>query len=269
MRRCVAVREVAETLGIQYKSARNLLKRLERRGLLVKKEVGRVAMYCGDASLVGSLLSKKRNRKVKGWERLTAARDLLRGEGCVSTYALRVALGVNNEEARYVATQLVEEGEAVGVVVGRTAVWCRDCAAAEELITRLREAVHRLAVGNRMKYVTPAKILRVVQNDREVYAFFGRFIPISRIDKYFSPVALAFADGLLRLLYGEPMRRMRRKTVYVVSQPRQLEIDIRDRIDKNIIRVNLPDDLATTLQGVDVNEVVVQALEQLLARFRT
>jgi ribosomal protein S25 len=269
VRRCVAVREVAETLGIQYKSACNLLKRLEKRGLLVKKEVGRVAVYCGEPSLVESLLNKKRNRKVKGWERLTATRDLLRREGCVSTYALTKRLGLNSEEARYVAAQLVEEGEAVGVIIGRTAVWCRDRAAVEELMTRLKETVHKLAVGNKMKYVTPAKILRVVQNDREAYALFSRFIPLSRIDRYFSPVALAFADGVLRMLYGESVHT-RRKAIYFVSQPRAVaEINIRDSIDKKTVSVSVPDDLAAALQGVDVEDLTLQAIEQLLTRYRT
>jgi len=268
MRRCVTVREVAETLGIQYKSARNLLKRLEKRSLLAKKAVGRIAVYCGETALVESLLTKKRNRKVKGWERLTAARALLQREGCVSTYALRKALGVNSEEARYAAAQLVAEGEAVAVVIGRTAFWCRSRAAAEALVERLRETVHRLALSGGMKYATPNKILRIVQKDREAYALFSKFIPLSRMDEHFSPVALAFADGVLRLLYGEPMHRMRRKTVYVVSQPRLLEIDIRDRVDKDVVSVNIPNDLATALSGVDVDEVVIQAIEQLLQRYR-
>jgi len=271
MRRCVTVREVAETLGIHYKSARNVLKRLERRGLLKKeKAVGRVAVFCAeDGAVVESLLSKKRNRKVKGWERLTAARVLLRREGCVSTYALRRELGADSEEARYTAVQLVEEGEAVAVVVGRTAVWCRDRAAAETAVERLREAVHRLAVANSMRYATPSKVLRAVQGDREAYALFSRFIQLSRTDARFHAAALAFINGVLRLLYGEPMRRMRRKTVYAVSQPRPLEIDIRDRVDKSVISVSVPGDLAAALSGADVNEAALQALEQLLQRYRT
>jgi sugar-specific transcriptional regulator TrmB len=269
MRRCVTVREVVEALGIQYKSAHRLLKRLEKRGLVVKKAVGRTAMYCAeDGAVVESLLNKKRNRKVKGWERVMAARALLKKEGCVSTYALRRELGVGNEEARYTAAQLVSEGEAVAVVIGKTAIWCRRHDEAVALVERLREAVHRLATANNMRYATPTKILRAVQNDKETYALFSRFIPLSRIDTRFKPVALAFADGVLRLLYGEPMHRMRRKTIYAVAQPRKLEISIRDRVDKNIISVNIPDDLATALQVADVNEVVLQAIEQLLARYK-
>jgi transposase len=267
MSRCVSVREVAESLGIKYKSARNLLKRLERRGLLAKKYIGRVAMYCGDA--VESLLNKKRNRKVKGWERLTAMRALLQREVCISTYALTKALGVNSEEARYTAMQLVEEGEAVVVVVGRTAIWCRSRADAEAFVERLREAVHRLAVENKMKYATPAKILCAVKSDREAYALFSKLIPLSRMEERFSAVALTFADGILRLLYGEPASRMRRKTVYVVSQPRRLEIDVKDRVDKNIISVKIPDDLAVAMRDDDVNEIVLKALAQLLARYKT
>ena len=268
MRRCVTVREVAQTLGIQYKSARKLLKRLERRGVLNKKTVGRVAMYCGDASLVESLLLKKRNRKVKGWERLTVGRALLRREGCVSTYALRVALGVGSEEARYTAAQLVEEGEAVGVVVGRTAIWCRDRAAAEETIARFRETIHRLAVENGMRYVTPTKILQVALRDRDAYELLSRFVPLSRGMERFPPLVLTFVRDILESLYGEPMK-LRRKTVYVVSQPRKdYTVNVTDSVDKHVVRVNLPDDLATALQGVDVEDLTLQAIEQLLQRYR-
>jgi len=156
----------------------------------------------------------------------------------------------------------------VAVVVGRTAVWCRDRVAAETLVERLRGAVHRLALSNNMRYATPAKILHAVQKDREAYALFSKYIPLSRIDARFSAVALAFADGILRLLYGEPLRRMRRKTVYAVSEPRAPEIDIRDSVDKMTVSVNIPDDLATALSGADANEVVLQAIEELLQRYR-
>ena len=264
--KCVTVREVAQRLGMRYKSAHKLLKRLEKRGLLFKKFVGRVAMYCGDA--VESLLNKKRNGKVKVLDRLVTARALLQREGCVSTYALAKSLGADSEEARYVALQLVEGREAVFVVIGRTAIWCRSRAEAEALVERLRETVHRLALSNNMKYATPSKILCAAQRDRDAYLLFSKFIKLSRIDDRLSAVTLAFADGILRLLYGEPMSHMRRKTVYFVSQPLTLEVDIRENIDKKTVSINIPDDLVTALQGVDVKDSVLQAIEQLLARYR-
>lgn len=266
---CVSVREVAETLGIQYRSAHKLLRRLEDRGLLKKKFVGRVAMYCGDKQLVESLLMKRRNRKVKGVERMAATRVLLQREGCVSTYTVRMALDVRTEIAVYTMRQLAEEGEAVEVVIGRTAIWCRSQREAESIVEQLRNVVHRLALSNNMRYATPTKVLRAVQGNREAYTLFSKLIPINRIDKYFNPVALAFADGILQLLYGEPILRGKRKTVYVVTQPRELVIDVREHVDKKMVSINLPDDIVSVLRGADVNETVLQAIEQLLQKYRT
>jgi hypothetical protein len=45
-------------------------------------------------------------------------------------------------------------------------------------------------------------------------------------------------------------------------------LDIRDGADMHTVQVELPSDLAEALQG-DVNEIVLQALEQLLARYRS
>jgi hypothetical protein len=45
-------------------------------------------------------------------------------------------------------------------------------------------------------------------------------------------------------------------------------LDIRDGADMHV-QVELPSDLATMLSGADVNEIVLQALEQLLARYRS
>lgn len=269
MSRCVTVREVAESLGMRYNSAYKLLRRLEGRGLLRKKFIGRVAMYCGDEQLVDSLLMKRRNSKVKGVERMAETRVLLARWGCVSTYTVRRALNVSMEMADYVMRQLMEGGEAVEVVIGRTAIWCRSRAEAETFVERLRDTVHRLVTSNNMRYATPTKVLRAVLGDREAYALFSRLIPISRLDERFTPVALAFMNGILRLLYGEPALRGRRKTVYVVTQPRELIIDVRERVDKKTVSINLPDDLATALQGGDVDQVVLHAIEQLLARYRT
>ncbi|MEM0468853.1 MAG: hypothetical protein QXT27_06635 [Pyrobaculum sp.] len=216
--RCVTVREVAEALGTHYLSAYILLRRLEKRGLLSKKSIGRAVMYCGD--VVGSLLNKKRYSRVKVLAKLAAVRDILQREGCVSTYTLTKMLGVSKGKARRLAMHLVEGGEAVSVVIGKITIWCRSHAEAEALVERLRNTVHRLATANNFRYVTPSKILRAVKNDNEAYSLFSKFIKLSRTDERFSAVALAFADGVLRLLYGEPAMRTSRNVVYTVSQPR-------------------------------------------------
>ncbi|MEM4819664.1 MAG: hypothetical protein QXQ91_05095 [Nanopusillaceae archaeon] len=258
--------EVAKALGTRYSSAYILLRRLEKRGMLSKKFFGRAIMYCGD--IVEQLLNKKRNITVKVLVKLAAVREILQSEGCVSTYTLAKMLGVSRGNVRHMAIHLVEGGEAVSMVIGKITIWCRRRAEVEALVERLRNTVHRLATANNFRYVTPSKILRAVKNDKEAYSLFSKFIRLSRIDERFSGVALAFADGVLRLLYGEPAARTSHKTVYIVSQPRVLEIDVRDSIDKKYVSVTIPDDLAEALQG-DTEKVILRALEQMLQKFRT
>ena len=268
--RCVTVREAAQRLGTSEESARKRLKMLERRGVVEKKLVGRVAIYCvkeGAQLPLPPLPFKRPGPGEKTRRRMEKALEFVAREGCVTTSALRMALNVGYSQVKHVMQYLLAEGRIVEVVVGKTALWCRDREAAEELIAKLREAAHRLA--SRGRYITPSRLLQMVRRDKEAYALFTKFVKLSRIDGgYINPVALAFADSVLASLYGEPMRRMRRKTVYVVSQPRQLEISTRNGADKETVRVNVPDDLAAALEGVNVDEVVYQALEQLLQKYR-
>jgi hypothetical protein len=110
----------------------------------------------------------------------------------------------------------------------------------------------------------------MVQMDKEAYALFSRFIPLSRIagDRLL-PVALSFANSILASLYGEPVIYAPNRRIYFVAQPRQdlRGVTIRDEAQHMLINVALPDDLAEALRGVDAEEVVLQAIEQLLARY--
>lgn len=264
--KCVTAREVARRLGISEGSARKRLRRLEDSGVVEKKFVGWTAVYCvKEGAQLPPLLT--RGPRVETLRRMDQIVDLLTREGCISSSALCKTLGLGHTTVRYITAILLSQGRTVKVIVGKTAIWCRDRETAEELVARLREAAHRLA--SRGRYITPSRLLQMVRRDKEAYGLFTKFIKLSRIDGgHIGPVALAFASSILASLYGEPMR-LRRKTVYVVSQPRPLEIGKRDTADKETVRVNLPDDLAAALQGADVNQVVLQALEQLLTRYRT
>jgi hypothetical protein len=205
---------------------------------------------------------------VKTRRRIKQVCEILSREGCVPTAVLVDVFSLDSGSVFHLMRRAIERGCAVKAAVGNTALWCGSRDAAEELMMRLRETVHRLAISNKMRYATPAKILRSVLRDRDAYALLSRFVALRRSVARFPPAALKFVDSILRSLYGEPIR-YRRRTVYIVSQPRDYTINITDSVDTHIVQVKLPDDLAAALQGANVDEVVNQALEQLLARFRT
>jgi hypothetical protein len=85
-----------------------------------------------------------------------------------------------------------------------------------------------------------------------------------------NPTALEFVDSILRSLYGEPIKYANNKHVYFVApQPRaEHGIEIIDHVDVQVVTVSLPSDLAAALQGADINKSVLQALEQLLQRYK-
>ena len=61
----------------------------------------------------------------------------------------------------------------------------------------------------------------------------------------------------------------RRAVIYCVrGDGGRGDIKIVDSAETHTIRVNLPSDLAAALEGADVNETVLQALEQLFQRYR-
>jgi ribosomal protein S25 len=265
--RCVTVRELMQRFGISKTTARKRLRRLERRGLVERRHVGRTVLYCAREGVQVATSPQPLGLVARTRRRMEEAAEVVVREGCVTTATLIQKCGVSHTQAFYVLRLLQWEGRVVETVVGNTALWCRDRATAETFVERLREAVHRLALSNNMRYATPTKILRAVQRDKDAYALFSQVVPLGRADDNFSPAALAFANSLLHALYGEPVARNRRKTVYIVAQPRAPEIAVRD-LDKKTITVDIPHDLATALRDADVNEVVLQALEQLLARYR-
>jgi len=220
--RCVTVRELMQRLGISKATARKRLRRLVRRGLVERRWVGRVAVYCAKEGVEARSPPPSRppGPTPKTRRRMEEALEVVVREGCVSTSALSRKLGVSHTQAFHVLRLLQAEGRIVEVAVGATALWCRDRATAEELIRRLRDAVRRLVALNNFRYVTPSKALQAVRADKKMYAFFSRFIPLSRLDgDGFSPTALAFMSHILRSLYGEPLKYSNNKPVYIASPP--------------------------------------------------
>ena len=270
--RCTTAREVADRFGFVRKSAYSRLERLARLGVLEKRPLGkRAVVFCvkEGAELPPRRRSRRTNAKVQ--ERAERVLSLLSREGCASFRGLSMALGVGHTPVRYVMRLLLSRGRAAEVIIGKTAIWCRDREAAVELVERLRETVRRLTAG--FRYATPSRVLHMIAQDREAYALFSRFVSLRPamygLREYFPPQTLAFVDSILSSLYGDPMRYSPHKNVYTVAQPRQGlgGIVIRGEADVEKVEVSLPDDLAEALRGTDAEEVVLQAIEHLLARY--
>ncbi len=276
--RCATALEIAGKLGAPRKVVQTYLNRLAARGVIERRVLGRRAViYClredeedsrkpGNPPPVGG-------RRVTGLyaktrERLTRTLEILQRDGCISVGALMRTLNVTHTKAYHMMHVLLSLQRGVKVVIGKTAVLCRDRAAAEEAIARLREAIHSLAVGNRMKYATPKKILQIATRDRNAYELLSRYIPLKRNADKFPPLALTFVKDVLESLYGEPLRRRNGRVYVVTPQPRpEHGFEIIDSVDRYTLAVSLPDDVVA-LQGADVNDVALQALEQLLQRYR-
>jgi hypothetical protein len=283
------------------------LNRLAARGLVEKRRLGRRAvMYCmkkdGEgvghdslASTGGRRLEEQRVEEetallrragrsgdgagrsgdgayklhTKTRKRLAQAEKLLGREGCISVGTLMRMLNVTHSKAYHVLRVMLLSRQGVKVMIGNTAVLCRDRAAAEEAVARLRETVHRVVVKNDMRYATPTKVLQAMLRDREAYELLSRFIPLRRNMERFPPLVLTFINDVLQSLYGEPLRRRNGRVYAVAPQPRaEHGFEVVDSVETHVVRVSLPDDIAAALQG-DANEAVLQALEQLLTRFRT
>ena len=264
--KCATAKEVAARLGVAYATARTYLERLVTNGLAEKKMVGRAALYCAakeDVEPRGVYALRTETRM-----RLSRVEEILRIYGCVSVTVLARELRVSHRQAYHMLNVMLLMGKGVKMVVGKTAILCRDRKAAEDTIARLRETLHRLAVENKMKYATASKVLRAALRCKDAYELLSRFVTLRRNMEHFPPVALAFVDAILKSLYGEPALRQHRRLIYV-TQPRQnAGIEIIDSVDGYRLYVNLPDDLAAALRNVDAKQVILRALEQLLQRYK-
>jgi len=265
--RCVAVREVAERLGISRKSARNRLERLTKIGAMRKKKIGRAVLYCfNEIPLAAGYARKMRARAAQVVE-------LLARTGCAATSVLTRELGLSHTQAFYALRLLQAQGCAVEVALGRVAVWCISYTAATKLIEELRETVARLVSLHRLRYVTPRRLYELIARDAKARETFSRIINVGR------PSAAMFGvlKALLNAVYGDPVV----KSVFYVAQPAaNADIDIRE-VDVQIVdgetanvKFRLSPEEAQQLRRyaerrrTSVSAGVRRAVEQLLTRHR-
>ena len=262
-RGCVTARDAAKVLGVSLYTARQRLQRLRRRGVLRVVWRRRTAWWCvpGAAPPVAP-------RVVPGVHRQNTVVLLQKAEeslsaGCVTTTALMNTLGVGHTQAFYVLRLLRESGRAVEVSVGRVALWCRDRETATRFVEELTAVVRRLVERQRLRYVTPKRLFELITRDAEARQAFSRVINVK------APSASVYSvlKTLLEAVYGEPIKR----SIYYTQQVAvgHVSIDIKDMEVGEYVAVMLTPDLAEALSGVGTNEVVLHAIEQLLARYRS
>jgi len=264
--RCVTVRELIQRFGISKTTARKRLRRLERRGLVERRRVGRVVLYCAreGVQVAASPQPSRSPGPVAGTRRrMEEVAGLVVREGCITTSTLILRYGVSHTQAFHVLRLLQYEGRVVEVVVGNTALWCRDRDAAQRFVEELAAVVRRLVEQHRLRYVTPKRLFQLIANDPQARQAFSRIVNIK------TPSASVYSvlKTLLDAVYGKPIS----KSIYYTQQAavNSVSIDIKDKEVGEYVAVRLTPDLAEALSAQsDVDSLVIQAIEQLLQRYR-
>jgi len=150
-------------------------------------------------------------------DRTLQIRSLLETHGCLTTTEINNALGLTHSQTFYVLEQLKNAGQAVEVVAGKLAIWCKDQETAKRLIEEFKSEVKRLLCINRwMKYVTAQKAANLIVSDKSARRLFAKYLYMTRRGA-FLPVTLSFIDYILHELLGEPIERGARGAVYFVQ----------------------------------------------------
>jgi biotin operon repressor len=214
-RGCVTTREVADALGVTRKAVWKRLRRLVTQGYVETRLVDGVVWWClarGAPSVAPR--RKPRGPSRKTLERIEAVYAIIERRGCVTTAALRRELGLSETQVHYITYILLSQGRIVEKVVGATALWCRDSAAAQAHVELLRNAIRRL-VKDGVKYVTPTRVLEWISQDREARRLFSKYISLERYSRGFPAASIAFVSDILTSLYGEPVSYSKRDVYFV------------------------------------------------------
>jgi len=153
-------------------------------------------------------------------DRIHHVHYLVVASGCVTTTKIEDALGLGHSMVYYALQMLKNNKMVVEVVLGKLAIWCADEETARRAIEELKSEVRRLICRNgRTRYATPKKLLELVELDKYASKTFSRYVSLAKTKKLaYKPQALAFADALLRELFGEPQfKRGDRGPVYFVT----------------------------------------------------
>jgi len=123
--------------------------------------------------------------------------------GCLMFSILMERLRATRTELFYVLDKLRQEGRVEAVNLGRVVLWCASRAAAEEVLSRLTEALKSLLCG-RIKFATPKDALRLVAEDKEMRKLFTRHMPMR-----FNTATAQIIDALMARAFGSPIKTSR------------------------------------------------------------
>lgn len=148
-------------------------------------------------------------------ERKKAVLEIL-ADGCKTTAHVMRELGLNHSEAFYVLKVLALEGYIKRVLIGGTAIWCLGNEDYEKLVNTLQQEIRRIIESHKLKYVSPSRLYRLIQEDPHAYKLISQYVPMN----YSNSIALRFLSHLLYLMYGPPYDRGV-KTVYLAIERRR------------------------------------------------
>jgi len=133
---------------------------------------------------------------------------------CATFSVLMEQLRATRTELFYVLDKLRQEGRVEAVNLSRVALWRASRAAAEEVLSRLTEALKSLLCG-RAKFATPKEALQYIAEDKEVRRLFSRHMPL-RLNTATAQVI----DALMRKAFGQPMETSRGRIYHIPCAPK-------------------------------------------------
>jgi hypothetical protein len=133
--------------------------------------------------------------------------------GCLMFSVLMERVRATRNELFYVLDRLRQEGRVEALSLGRVIFWCAGRAAAEEVLTRLTEALKSLLCG-RVKFATPKDALRFVAEDKEMRRLFSRHMPMR-----FNTATAQVIDALMTRAFGQPIKTSRGNVYHIYCAP--------------------------------------------------
>jgi hypothetical protein len=140
---------------------------------------------------------------------------IIEERGCVSTALLASAVGVNMNEAYYVARLLERGGAVTRVVLGQHSLWCPGGEAVEAATQELKKELARVLCRSGARYATPARAYKLVAADKQARAAFLRYVPLGK-------TTVSLINALLHQMLGEPIRYRYRGTQPVYYVPPEM-----------------------------------------------
>ncbi|MFZ8808112.1 MAG: winged-helix domain-containing protein [Pyrobaculum sp.] len=206
-------------------------------------------------------------KKVK--RRMREAYRYVKTRRCSTIASLARALGVEWGKARRVLNLLKKSGKVVEVTFGGKLLWCISEDDAAEVLHAIRSETWRLICSNRLRYVYPSRLAKLVAEDMQARRVFAR---------YASLINSKLFDAVLRDMLGETDRRGRKK-IYVVPDGfcAKPPLHIKPHVYKprrNIVNVRISGKMAKDIEkaagtlGVDKPRLIRLAIERLLEQYR-